>query len=103
MIRMTRLILALILVTGCSRHHGVDTGTLASSFKMAEPTLKAEADKAIADIKDGNFNDAIAELQRLAKRAKLTAEQQQVIKDTIDQIQKQIEIAANAKKPPAKK
>ena len=101
---MTWLLLTLILAIGCGRSHGVDTGNLASSFKTAEPSLKAEADKAILSIKAGNFTDAVAELEHLGKRAKLTAEQQQVIKDTIDQIQKQIEIAAKAKEsPPAKK
>jgi len=103
MIKMTWLFLALILATGCSRSHGVNTGALASSFKTAEPTLKAEADKAIAAIKAGNFTEAIAELQRLAKRAKLTAEQQQIIKDTIAQVQKQMEAAASKAAADAKR
>ena len=103
MIRMTWLILALMLTVGCNRPHGIDTGTLASNFKTAEPTLKAEADKAIVAIKAGNFTEAIAKLQQLAKRAKLTAEQQQVIKDTIAQVQKQMEVAANKAAAAAKK
>jgi len=73
---------------GCSKRGGVDTGKLESSFQTAEQALKTEADKAVAAIKAGNYEQALAELQNLAKKAKLTAEQQQAIKDTIAAIEK---------------
>ncbi len=86
--------LVALLVCGCSRHHGVDTGRLADSFNSGDPTLKTEADQAIAAIKAGHLPEALAQLERLGRRAKLSAEQQQAIQDVIVQIQKQMEQAA---------
>ena len=81
------LILAVALALGCHRHHGVNTSQLESTFKRAEPELRAEANKAIADIRAGKLTEALADLQPLARRAKLTAEQQQAVKNTLAQIQ----------------
>ena len=103
MTKLALLVLAVTLACGCGRHHGVNTGHLAASFKTAEPTLKADADKAIATIKAGNFTDATAELQHLARRAKLSAEQQQAIQDTIAEIEKQVQAAASKAAADAKK
>lgn len=93
--------LAGVLAVSCSRHHGIDTGNLSSCFKRAEPTLKTEADTIIKAIRDDKLPDALTELQKLAKRAKLSAEQQQAVKDLISQIQTKME--ADAKKAAAKK
>jgi uncharacterized protein YihD (DUF1040 family) len=92
---------AAVLVIGCSRHHGIDTGKLSSSFKGADPALETEADTAIKAIRDNKLLDALAELQKLAKRAKLSAEQQQLVRDVIVQIQTKME--ADAKNAAAKK
>ena len=81
------LILAATLALGCHRHHGVNTSQLESSFKRAEPALRAEADNAVAEIRAGKLTEALANLQALTRRAKLTAEQQQAARDTIAQIQ----------------
>jgi hypothetical protein len=94
--RIAWLLPAVMLAFGCSRHHGIDTGNLASSFKTAEPSLKAEAETAIKSIREDKLPDALAELQKLAKRARLSAEQQQAVKDVISQIQTKME--ADAKK-----
>ncbi len=88
-----------MIVFGCSRHHGIDTGKLRSSFQSGEPTLKAEADKAVGMIKAGNYPEALAQLQKLAGKAKLTADQQEAIRDVVAQIEKHIADAANAQKP----
>jgi ribosome assembly protein YihI (activator of Der GTPase) len=96
MYKLVGWIVAVVLAAGCSRHHGVDTGPLASSFERSEPTLRQDADKAIAAIKAGNLPDALTQLDRLGKRAKLSAEQQKAVQDTIAQIQKQMEQAAKA-------
>ena len=95
------LMLATILVFGCSRHHGIRTGDFAASFRTADPTVKIEADAVIKYIKDGKLPDALAELQILAKRAKLSAEQQQAVKDLIQQISAKME--TDAKKAAQKK
>jgi len=97
------LVLATALAIGCSRHHGVDTGPVVASFKTADPTLKIDADKAVAAIKAGNLPEALTQFQRLAGRAKLSAEQQQAIKDTIAAIQQQMQAAANKSAENAKK
>jgi hypothetical protein len=99
--RLAWLCLATVLATGCGRYHGIDTANLSSSFKLAEPSLKTEADTAIKAIRDNKLPDALAELQKLAKRAKLSAEQQQAVKDLIVQIQNKME--ADAKKAAPKK
>jgi hypothetical protein len=94
--KLVWICLAVVLTFGCSRHHGIDTGNLSSCFQHAEPALKAEAATAIKALRDNKLPDALTELQKLAKRAKLSAEQQQAVKDVIAQIQTKME--ADAKK-----
>ncbi len=101
MTRIARLLAIVILAVGCGRYHGIATANLASSFKTAEPALKAEADTAIKAVREGKLPDALTELQKLGKRAKLSAEQQQAVKDLIRQIQAKME--ADAKKAAPKK
>ncbi len=88
-------ILMLTVVIGCGKKSSVDTGKLESSFKSAEPATQSESDKAIAAVKAGNYSEALADLQRLAGKAKLTAEQQAAIKDVVAQVQKAMTDAAN--------
>ena len=88
-------IVMLAAVMGCGKKSNVDTGQLKSSFKSAEPATQGESDKAIAAIKAGNYSEALADLQRLAGKAKLTAEQQAAIKDVIAQVQKAMAGSAN--------
>ena len=86
-------------MVSCGKSHGVDTGRLKSTFKTAEPALRTEADTAVAAIRAGKLPEAIADLRKLRNRAKLTAEQQQAIKETIAEIQRQMELdAAKPKK-----
>lgn len=85
---------ATIVFTGCAKK-GVDTGKLESSFKSAEPATQSSVDKAVSAIKAGNYSEALATLQSVAAKAKLTPEQQQAIKDVIAQVQKQMADAAN--------
>ena len=84
-------------LVGCSKKGGVETRKLESSFRTAEQAIKTEADKTVATIKTGNYEQALVELQNLGRKAKLTAEQQQAIKDTIAAIEKLMtEIAEKA-------
>ena len=62
---------------------------------VTAPAMQSDVNKAVASIKDGNFSDAMAQLQRVAKKANLTPEQQQAIKDMIAAIQKQMAEMAN--------
>jgi outer membrane protein assembly factor BamD (BamD/ComL family) len=97
--RFTALLVGLLVIAislvGCSKKSSVDTSKLESSFKSAEPATQSDVDKAVSSIKAGNYSDAMAQLQTVAKKAKLTPEQQQAIKDTIASIQKQMAEMAN--------
>ena len=89
------VVVMLVLVVGCGKKSSVDTGKLESSFQAAEPGLKSDADKVVADVKAGKYSEALADLQSLAKKAKLTPEQQAAIKDVIAQVQKVLAEAAD--------
>lgn len=97
--RFALLLVGLLVIgvplVGCSKKSSVDTSKLESNFKSAEPATRSDVAKATASIKDGDYSDAIAQLQRITTKAKLTAEQQQAIKDTIAAIQKQMAELAN--------
>lgn len=86
------LTLVVALLTGCAKK-GVDTGRLESSFRSAEPTLKTDVDNAITALKAGKNAEALAYLNKVASKAKLTADQQQAIKDVIAQITEQMKAA----------
>jgi hypothetical protein len=83
-----------LTLVGCSKQGGIDTTALDTSFKSAEATLKASADKAVAAVKSADYSGAVAELKKLADNAKLTPEQQQAIKDVMAQVEKLIADAA---------
>ena len=89
------LIIVILFFVGCGKKSSVDTGQLQSSFKSADSATQSDVDKAIASIKDGNYSQAMSQLQALAKKAKLTPEQQQAIKDVMAQVQQQITAMAN--------
>ena len=92
---LSGLMVVTLLSAGCAKKSSVDTGKLESSFQSAEPANKSAADNAVTAIKAGNYQQALADLQQLAKKAKLTTEQQQAIKDVIAQVQKQVSEMAN--------
>jgi hypothetical protein len=87
-----RLVLGLafvVLVLAC-RPGGVSVSELKSTFKTAEPALRMEADKAVAALKAGKSEEALTILRKLAGRAKLSADQQLAIKNTIAQVEKRL-------------
>ena len=84
------LMIVTLFFVGCGKKSSVDTGQLQSSFKSADSATQGDVDKAVASVKDGNYSQALSQLQGLAKKAKLTPEQQQAIKDVIAQVQQQI-------------
>ena len=87
------LMAAVFALVGCKKS-GVDTASLESSFKSAEPASQSSADKAVSAIKSGDYAGAVAELKTLADKAKLTPEQQQAIKDVTAQLQQLVADAA---------
>src|SRR2546427_2116800 len=91
---LTILAATTLLASGCGKKSSVDTAPLEKSFASAEPANKAAADKAVSAIKAEDYSGATAQLQKLASETKLTPEQQQAIKDTLAQVQKQLTDAA---------
>jgi DNA-binding NtrC family response regulator len=91
---MTALTAMMLVSTGCGSKSSVDTAPLEKSFASAEPANKTAADSAVSAIKSEDYPGAMAQLQKLASQAKLTPEQQQAIKDTLAQVQKQVADAA---------
>jgi len=96
---LSGLMLVTLFVVGCGKKSNVDTGQLQSSFKSADSATQSDVNKAVASIKDGNYSQALSQLQAIAKKAKLTPEQQQAIKDVIARVQQQMTaMAAGAQK-----
>jgi Spy/CpxP family protein refolding chaperone len=87
------LLSGLLLVCACAKKSDVNTTKMEQSFASADPTSKSEADKAVASIKAGDYQTAIASLQKLASQAKLTPEQKDAVKDVIDQVQNKVQQA----------
>jgi len=89
-------IMALTLaMSGCNKQGGVDTAQFERSFKSAEGSVQTSADKVVTAIKSADYSGALSELKALAINAKLTVEQQQVIKDLTTQVETLIADAAS--------
>lgn len=89
-ILIAAIALCAMALTGCKEKSSVDTQPLEKSFASAEPATKSTSDKAVAAIKAGNYSEGMAELGKLAQQAKLTPEQQQAVKDTLEHVKKQL-------------
>lgn len=65
-------------------------GKLLDAFKSSDAATQGSVQSAVNAANAGKYADALKELQAVATKAKLTPEQQQLLKDTIAQLQKQI-------------
>lgn len=77
-------------LAGCGGGNKVSTAKLESSFATAEAPLKADAQKAVDMIKAKDLAGAAAQLQKINARAKLSQEQRDAIKETVDALAKAI-------------
>jgi hypothetical protein len=95
---------ASLTVTGCGNKGRVSTSELQSSFKSAEPAMKTLVDKAVGAVNSNNYSEALNDLQTLSHKARLTIDQEQVLKDTIAAIQTKMSSLTNkpAAEPPSK-
>ncbi len=86
------LILALVVgFVGCSSKKGeVDTAKLQKSFANSDQKVNSTVQQAVIAIQSDDYAGAITQLKKVAAEAKLTPEQQQVIKDTLDQLSKKV-------------
>ena len=81
------LLLFLGVVTGCAKKRGgIDVRPLEQSFATAETAIKADVQNAISALNKGHHSEALAYLNKVALRAKLTAEQQEAVKNTVREI-----------------
>lgn len=84
------LVTAMVFLAACSKSEApagnVDTAPMQKSFASADPTVKGSADRAVALIKQGNYQGALQELQALAGNAKLTDDQKKAINDTMTNV-----------------
>lgn len=85
--------LSLIMFTGCSGS-GVDTSKVQSAFSSAPAVDKTDVDSAVSAVKAGDYQGALASLQKVAANAKLTADQKAAIQDLVAQIQNKLAGAA---------
>jgi len=88
------LVCAAVMV-GCAKQKGgVDTAPLQQEFLTAEAPVKADVQNAIAALEKGHHSEALAYLNKVAGKAKLTAEQQAVVKSTAEQVSAAMKAAA---------
>lgn len=90
---LTAVVATTLALVGCGKSGGgesVDTSALQASFESAEASVKESAEKAIAAVKSSDWAGAVTELKKLLEDAKLTAEQQQAVKDTLAKVQSAI-------------
>jgi len=90
-------------VTACSKQGSVDTTPLEKSFASADTSVKSAVDKAVSEVKSANYSGAMAELQSLAGKAKLTPDQQQAIKGVMTQVEQALANASRQAMDSAKK
>jgi hypothetical protein len=82
--------LAFLAFSGCSKSGGVDTSKVESAFTATPQADRSDVDKAVACVKSGDYPGALTSLQKAASNLKLTAEQQQALKDLIAQVQAKV-------------
>ncbi len=81
------IILIFAVSTGCAKKKGgIDVAPLQKSFESAETPIKTDIQNAVIALEKGHHSEALAYLNKIASKAKLTAEQQAVVKSTTDQI-----------------
>ena len=90
------------VITGCNKDGSVnvdaisvDTAKLTAAFQTAEADAKTAVEAAATAVKNADYSGALTQLKALGDKYKLTPEQQQVVTDTIAQVQKAIEAVAS--------
>jgi len=65
-------------------------GKLLNAFESADATTRSSVQSAVDLAKAAKYSEALKELQAIAAKTKLTPEQEQLLKDVIGQVQKQM-------------
>ncbi len=87
-------LLGLALIAGCEKKSDVNTTSMESSFKTADPDTRSASDKAIDAVKKGDYQGALVQLQALVSNLKLTPEQQDSVKSVMAQVRDKLAGAA---------
>jgi hypothetical protein len=89
------VLLSLTLATGCRKDDGaVNPQALEKNFASADPAVKPFADRAIAAAKTADYGAVVVELSRIANNDKLSADQQKVLRETLDKARKLLAAAS---------
>jgi transcriptional accessory protein Tex/SPT6 len=94
---LTLVAAAAFVVTGCNKDGSVnvDPAKLTAAFQTAETDAKKAADSVATAVKNADYAGAITQLKALGEKYKLTPEQQQEVKNLMDQAQKAVEALAS--------
>ncbi len=81
------LLLAISVVTGCSKKIQVDTVNLEYSFQTADETSMNAVTEAIEAIEKAEYTTALEKLKTVSADTNLTAEQKTAVNDVIAKLQ----------------
>jgi hypothetical protein len=89
---------ASLALPGCTRKEGsVDTSSLEKAFASADAGAKDAINQVISAVKNADYAGALAKLQDLGSKVKLTPEQEQAVKNLIEKVKTAVAgAAANA-------
>jgi Flp pilus assembly protein TadD len=81
--------LAFLTVVGCSNSN-IDTAKVRTALQSIEPGQKELLEQALTAIDAGKYKDAYPPLRKIALGAKLNAEQNNILKDTMAKVEAKI-------------
>jgi hypothetical protein len=89
---------AVLALTGCAKKEGtVDTSNLEKAFASADAGAKDAINQVVAAVRNSDYAGALAKLQDLSSKIKLTPEQEQAVKSLMEKIKAAVAgAAANA-------
>ena len=79
---------------GCGKK-GIDTSKLEQSFQASEPAAKQNVQGVVQAVEKQDYASATASLQKLAGQTKLTPDQQEAIKDVLEQVKAKLAETVN--------
>ena len=82
--------LSLLMLAGCGNKN-IDTAKVRAAMSSLDGGQKAILEQGLTDIDGGKYKDAMPYLRKVAFTAKLNSDQNTILKDTIDKVQKKID------------
>src|SRR5438132_14376765 len=78
--------LIFVLVSGCGKQKIDATVPLQQSFQKADPQVKQSIDTVNANLKSGNYEQALKTLTPVVKKGELSPEQRQAVGAALQQV-----------------